>query len=112
MFNVGGGEFLVILLVALIVLGPQRLPGAVRQAGQFMGELRKMSSGFQRELKSAFDEAEAADRKAPPASATLAGEAGTPGERPDGSAAAAEAVEPVRDLPGDLPGDGYTEIQD
>lgn len=58
MFNVGGGEIFVIILVALIVLGPQRLPGAMRQAGQFMGELRKMSSGFQQELKSAFDEAE------------------------------------------------------
>ena len=58
MFNVGGGEIFVILLVALIVLGPQRLPGAMRQAGQFMGELRKMSTGFQQELKNAFDETE------------------------------------------------------
>lgn len=62
MFNVGGGEIFVILLVALIVLGPERLPSAVRQAGQFMGELRKLSSGFQRELKGAFDDAE----KTPP----------------------------------------------
>ena len=37
MFNVGGGELLVILLIALIVLGPQRLPDAARQIGKAMG---------------------------------------------------------------------------
>lgn len=47
---------LVIALLALLVLGPQRLPEAARQIGQFMGEIRKLSTGFQRELKSAFDD--------------------------------------------------------
>ncbi len=64
MFNVGGPEVLVILFLALIVLGPQRLPDAARQIGKFMGELRRMSSGFQQELKTAFDEpTEAAARQ-------------------------------------------------
>lgn len=65
MFNVGGGELLVILLVALVVLGPTKLPEAARQAGQVMKELRRISSGFQAELKSAMDdpvEAVARDR--------------------------------------------------
>jgi sec-independent protein translocase protein TatB len=56
MFNIGGGELLVILLLALIVLGPQKLPGAVRTAGRVMGEVRRVSSGFQQELKTAFDD--------------------------------------------------------
>ena len=56
MFNIGGGEVAVILLLALIVLGPQRLPEAARQIGKFMGELRRMSSGFQQELKQAMDD--------------------------------------------------------
>jgi Tat protein translocase TatB subunit len=72
MFNVGGGEIFVILLVALIVLGPQRLPGAVRQAGQLLGELRKMSTGFQQEMKSAFDEVDAAEPPTKPISAPMA----------------------------------------
>jgi sec-independent protein translocase protein TatB len=55
-FNLGAWEVLVIALLALVVLGPQRLPEAARQIGQFMGEIRKLSSGFQRELKSAFDD--------------------------------------------------------
>ncbi len=56
MFNVGGGEFLVILLVALIVLGPQKLPEAARQVGNVAKELKRMSSSFQSELRQAMDE--------------------------------------------------------
>jgi Tat protein translocase TatB subunit len=59
MFNVGGGELLVIMLIALIVLGPQRLPDAARQVGKVMSEVRRVSSGFQRELKDAFDASDA-----------------------------------------------------
>ena len=55
MFNVGGPEVLVILLVALIVLGPQQLPKAVRSVGNVMSELRRMSSGFQDEIRNALD---------------------------------------------------------
>lgn len=58
MFNIGGGEFLVIALIALIVLGPQRLPDAARQVGKAMGELRRLSTGFQKELKDAFTDSE------------------------------------------------------
>lgn len=55
MFNVGGPEVLVILLVALIVLGPKELPKAVRTMGNVMAEVRRMSSGFQEEIRSALD---------------------------------------------------------
>lgn len=57
MFNVGGTELLVILLVALIVLGPDKLPETARKIGNVMGQLRRMSSGFQNELRSAMDDA-------------------------------------------------------
>ena len=66
MFNVGGGELLVILLVALIVLGPQRLPGAARQVGKVMGDIRRISSGFQDELKNAFDTDDTPPRRKEP----------------------------------------------
>jgi Tat protein translocase TatB subunit len=58
MFNIGGGEVLVIALIALIVLGPQRLPNAARQAGKVMGDLRRISSGFQNEIRTAFEDHE------------------------------------------------------
>ncbi len=56
MFNIGAGEFLVILVIALVVLGPERLPEAIRKVGQVMGELRKLSAGFQDELRDAMNE--------------------------------------------------------
>ena len=56
MFNIGGGELIVILIIALIVLGPDKLPDAIRRAGRLYGELRRMSSGFQSELRDALDE--------------------------------------------------------
>jgi sec-independent protein translocase protein TatB len=59
MFNVGGGEILVILLVALLVVGPAKLPEAARQIGNGLTQLRKMSSGFQNELRAALDDASA-----------------------------------------------------
>ena len=56
MLNLGTGEVLVILVVALVVLGPEKLPGAARQAGRWLAELRKVSSGFQAELRDALQE--------------------------------------------------------
>lgn len=56
MFNLQGSEIIVILLIALVVLGPEKLPDAVRKFTQTYSELKKMSTGFQAELKSALDE--------------------------------------------------------
>jgi Tat protein translocase TatB subunit len=55
MFNVGPEKLMVVLLVALIVLGPDKLPNAARQVGKFLAEFRRISSGFQTELRSAMD---------------------------------------------------------
>jgi sec-independent protein translocase protein TatB len=97
-FNLGAGEVLVILLLALIVLGPQRLPDAARQVGRFTGEIRRLSSGFQQEMKSAFDaETETAAR--------AKGEA-VAGSRPASEAATSEAAAaelPPADVPASTP---------
>ena len=55
MFNVGGPEFLIIVLVALVILGPQQLPKAMRTFGNVMAEVRKVSSSFQAEMRNAMD---------------------------------------------------------
>jgi sec-independent protein translocase protein TatB len=55
-FNLSGSEVVFILLAALVVLGPEKLPGAIRQFGRIYSELRKMGQGFQSELRDAFDE--------------------------------------------------------
>ncbi len=56
MFNLQGSEIIFILLLALVVLGPEKLPSAIRRFTQTYAELRKMGTGFQTELKSALDE--------------------------------------------------------
>lgn len=56
MLNLGTGELVVIFIVALVVLGPNKLPEAARQMGRMAAELRRMSSGFQDEMREAMRE--------------------------------------------------------
>ena len=53
--SLGPAEILVILIVALIVLGPKKLPEAGRQVGKAIAEVRKWSQGFQDEIKGVMD---------------------------------------------------------
>lgn len=48
--SIGGLEILVILVVALLVLGPDHLPRVMRTAGKTFGQLRRMSTEFQRTM--------------------------------------------------------------
>ncbi len=56
MFNLSGSEVIIILILALVILGPDKLPDAMRRAGKTWGELRKLSSGFQEEVRKGFAE--------------------------------------------------------
>lgn len=56
MFNFSGSEIVFLLLLALIVLGPEKLPEAVRRFGKTYAEFKKVTTGFQSELKQALDE--------------------------------------------------------
>ena len=56
MGNLGSGELLVIFFVALLVLGPNKLPDAARQVGRAVSEIRRVSGGFQREMREAMQE--------------------------------------------------------
>ena len=58
--SLSGVEFLVIAVFAFLVLGPEKLPDAMRKAGRALGEVRKMTAGFQEEVRSAMAQAEAA----------------------------------------------------
>lgn len=56
MGNLGGLELLVIMVVALIVLGPQKLPEATRKVGKFLGEVKRVSESFQEEMRHAAED--------------------------------------------------------
>jgi sec-independent protein translocase protein TatA len=51
MFGIGLPELVVILAVALIVLGPQRLPEVARMLGRAYGQLRRASEEFQNTIR-------------------------------------------------------------
>ena len=55
MFNVGLGEIAVIVLVCLLVFGPERLPEMARQAGRFLGRLRLTTQDALDQLKEEAD---------------------------------------------------------
>jgi len=58
MFDVGFWEILLILILALVVIGPERLPGAARKAGYFFGKARRYIEGVRSEVESELDVSE------------------------------------------------------
>jgi sec-independent protein translocase protein TatB len=63
MFDIGGGELLVIGIVALVVIGPKELPGLLRTAGTAMGKVRRMAAEFRSQFDEAMREAELEEAK-------------------------------------------------
>ncbi|PZP23249.1 MULTISPECIES: Sec-independent protein translocase protein TatB [Pseudomonas] len=51
MFGISFGELLLIALVALLVLGPERLPGAARTAGLWVGRLKRSFNAIKQEVE-------------------------------------------------------------
>ena len=66
--NLGPAEIIAILVVALIVLGPKRLPEAGRQVGKAIAEVRRWSQGFQTEVRNVIEAEPAANGDRPPES--------------------------------------------
>jgi sec-independent protein translocase protein TatB len=58
MLDIGGGELLVIGIVALVVIGPKELPGLLRTVGNAMGKVRRMAGEFRGQFDEAMREAE------------------------------------------------------
>jgi len=55
-FGIGMPEIMVILVVALLVLGPRKLPEIARSLGRGMAEFRRASNEFTRTLSASLDE--------------------------------------------------------
>jgi sec-independent protein translocase protein TatB len=51
MFNIGWGEMLVLVIAGLVVLGPERLPGAIRWTASALKQAREYLSGATSQLK-------------------------------------------------------------
>ena len=58
MFDIGMIEMFVIVVMAVIVVGPKDLPKLVRSIGQFVSKIRSMGREFQTSIKQMADEVE------------------------------------------------------
>ncbi|MBF7010275.1 Sec-independent protein translocase protein TatB [Novosphingobium resinovorum] len=58
MFDVGASELLMIVIVAVVVIGPKDMPMALRTAGRWIGKMRKMSNHFRSGIDAMVREAE------------------------------------------------------
>ena len=55
MSGVAPSEFILICLIALMILGPERLPKLARQLGSWMGKARQMTRSIKRQLEEETD---------------------------------------------------------
>jgi Tat protein translocase TatB subunit len=72
-------EILLILAVALVVLGPERMPEVIRAAARIMRELRAASNSVMRELSDALE-----DEDDPPRSGQIGTPVSEPRDKPPG----------------------------
>ncbi len=61
MFDIGIGELLVIIIIAVVVIGPKDLPLAMRTAGRWIGKMRRISAHFRSGIDTMVREAELED---------------------------------------------------
>lgn len=51
MFDIGFWEIIIILIIVLLVVGPDQLPAFARQSGRAISEIKRLINNLQRELK-------------------------------------------------------------
>ena len=101
MFGIGSTELVVILIVALIVIGPSKLPDIMKALGKGMAEFRRMSTDVKSTLEAEVERADREHRQAEakkdlygdkPAAAENTAEA-KPADKPADKSAAAPSKE-------------------
>lgn len=58
MFDISSWEILVIAVVALVVIGPEKFAGLIRNAGRWIGQARRVAATVREEIKNEIDKAE------------------------------------------------------
>jgi sec-independent protein translocase protein TatB len=56
MFNIGPEKLVLLMVIALVVLGPQKLPEAARTLGKMVAELRRMAGTARTEMREALSD--------------------------------------------------------
>lgn len=108
MFDVGFGELVLISLIGLLVLGPQRLPKVAAEIGKWVGRARRTATQLRRQLER---EIELSELQTPPSSAPAPPSAPAPaapaaqssGEVPPGPGTHADQPDTVEPAPSSAP---------
>ena len=58
MFDIGFSELAVVAIVALLVIGPERLPGVARTVGKWVGAARRFVNNVQAEINAEVNKAD------------------------------------------------------
>jgi sec-independent protein translocase protein TatB len=66
MFGIGGQELVLLMVIGLIVLGPERLPRIANQMGSWLGQARRMTRVMKRQLEEELDLDKSPTIKPPP----------------------------------------------
>ncbi len=56
MFDFNSWEFLALGIAAILIFGPERLPGMIRKAGEYYAQLQSVAASFRRELEAETSE--------------------------------------------------------
>lgn len=67
MFGIGGQELVLLMIIGLVVLGPERLPRIANQIGGWLGQARRMTRVMKRQLEDELDLNKPPSIKPPPA---------------------------------------------
>ncbi len=68
MFGIGGQELILLCLIGLIVLGPEKLPRVANQVGNWLGQARRMTRVLKRQLEEEIELVKREEKKPTPAS--------------------------------------------
>lgn len=61
MFEIAWSELLLVIVVAIVVVGPKELPGLLRTIGRVMGKLRRSADEFRRQFEDTIRDTGAED---------------------------------------------------
>lgn len=95
MLDIGFSEILLIFVLGLIVLGPEKLPRVAAQLGRWIGRARSMARQFREQLEEEITVEETKKKSAKPASANTTGESGDGGSTGGGGGAGVGGTEAV-----------------
>ena len=105
MFDIGPGELVLVAIIGLLVLGPQRLPKVAAEIGKWVGRARRTATQLRRQLEREIELSEIEKPPTPPPTQTPpsppAAQAATSGEVPPGPGTHVDQQE----LPGSTPPD-------